>query len=429
MIDPKPELHTMTVAYLVNLYPKISHSFIRREIQALESQGVVVQRYAIRRSSEPLVDDADRKELAKTEVLLGLGPTRLFVSLLRVAAGHPLRFLRTLGLAVRTGMGSDRGLARHLFYLVEACAFLEILRRNPVDHVHAHFGTNATAVAMYCAALGGPGYSFTAHGTESFESPQRVRLGLKARRARFVVTVCEYGRRELMASSPDLDDSKVHVVRCGLDEAFWDAPPRGVAGTQLAVVARLSPEKGHQVLLDAASRLQRDHVNFRIVLVGDGELRSEIEDQIVTSGVGDLVDFAGWQDRGGVQEILAASRALVLPSFGEGLPVVIMEAMAMGRPIVSTDVGGISELVMDGDTGWLVSPGDPERLAEVIKLALESSDSELTTMGERGRERVLQMHDARREASRLKELFERYADVKSPFESSAGAASVLAGHG
>jgi hypothetical protein len=123
------------------------------------------------------------------------------VNLYRVAATRPVRFLRTLSLAVRTGLGSDRGLARHLFYVVEACALLDILRHTPVDHLHAHFGTNATAVAMYCAALGGPGYSFTAHGTESFEAPHRIRLGLKAKNARFAVTVCEYGRSELIASS------------------------------------------------------------------------------------------------------------------------------------------------------------------------------------------------------------------------------------
>ncbi len=400
----------MKVAYLVNLYPKISHSFIRREIQALESQGVTVRRFAIRRTSEPLVDAADREELAKTEVILELGAVRLLLSFLRVGARHPVRFLRTLCLAVRTGIGSDRGLARHLIYVVEACALLEILGRDPVDHLHAHFGTNAAAVAMYCAALGGPGYSFTAHGTESFESPRRVRLGLKAKKARFAVTVCGYGARELLASAPGIDPSKVHVVRCGLDETFLSAPASAsITGNQLVLVGRLSPEKGHRVLLDAAARMQRDNVEFRIVLVGDGELRGEIEDQAATSGLRDRIQFAGWQDHAGVREILSASRALVLASFGEGLPVVIMEAMAMGRPIVSTDVGGIGELVADGETGWLVPPGDPERLAEAMRSAIEAPDAELAEMGLLGRQRVLEMHDSRKEAARLKALFERYA--------------------
>ena len=414
MTGAKREPPEITVAYLVNLYPKISHSFIRREIQALESQGVVVQRFAIRRTAEPLVDDADREELAKTKVLLELGPASLFLSLLHVAARRPLRFLRTLGLAMRTGIGSDRGLARHLFYVVEACALLDILGHDPVDHLHAHFGTNAAAVAMYCGALGGPGYSFTAHGTESFESPHRIRLGLKAKRARFVVTVCEYGRRELIASSPGIDDGKVHVVRCGLGKAFLaEAGSRSVSGNQLAVVGRLSPEKGHRVLLDAASRLHRDQVDFRIVLVGDGDLRLEIEGQIVGSELGNRICIAGWQDSAGVRKVLSESRALVLASFGEGLPVVIMEAMAMGRPIASTNVGGISELVIDDETGWLAPPGDPEQLAEVMKLALETSDEEMTAMGARGRERVLTMHDVRGEATKLKELFERYATQSS----------------
>jgi glycosyltransferase involved in cell wall biosynthesis len=409
MSDSQPE-DGIAVAYLVNLYPKISHSFIRREIQALESHGVTVHRYAIRRADEPLVDDADRDERGKTKVLLDLGAPALLTSSLGVALRHPIRFLRSLTLAVRTGLGSDRGLARHFAYVVEACALLGLLERDPVDHLHAHFGTNATAVAMYCAALGGPGYSFTAHGTESFESPARIRLGLKAKRARFVVTVCEHGRRELIASSPGIEAGKVHVVRCGLDESFRTEPAfEGITGVQLTVVGRLSPEKGHRVLLDAANRLHRDHVDFRIVLVGDGELRSEIEDQIASFGLRDRIHIAGWQDSARVREILTASRALVLASFGEGLPVVIMEAMAMGRPVVATDVGGVSELVVDCETGWLVPPGDPRGLAEVMKLVLGSSDEELTAAGAHARARVLRMHDVRREASNLKELFERYA--------------------
>jgi glycosyltransferase involved in cell wall biosynthesis len=395
----------------------------------LESQGVVVHRYAIRTTSEPLVDEADRQEVAKTTVLLDFGPARLLRSLLRVTFRHPLRFLRTLSLAVRTGMGSDRGLARHLVYVLEACALLDELRRHPVDHVHAHFGTNATAVAMYCAALGGPGYSFTAHGTESFESPQRIRLGIKAERARFVVTVCEYGKRELLASSHGIDESKVHVVRCGLDDAFLaPAMRRGEPGKQLALIGRLSLEKGHRVLLEAAGRLAADGTDFRVVLVGDGDLRPEIEHQIMTTGLGDRIELAGWQDHAGVREILAASRALVLASFGEGLPVVIMEAMAMGLPVVSTDVGGISELVITDETGWLAPPGDAQQLAKVMKRALDATDAELIETGRRGRERVLRMHDVHREASSLKALFVQHGHAKSGPESSASAPSALPGH-
>jgi glycosyltransferase involved in cell wall biosynthesis len=159
--------------------------------------------------------------------------------------------------------------------------------------------------------------------------------------------------------------------------------------------------------------LHRDHVDFQIVLVGDGELRSELEEQIIGSDLGNRIRIAGWQDAVGVRETLAASRALVLASFGEGLPVVIMEAMAMCRPVVATDVGGISELVVDRETGWLVPPGDPEGLAKAMKLALEGSDEDLTAAGARARARVLRMHDVRREASSLKALFERYSTQQS----------------
>jgi glycosyltransferase involved in cell wall biosynthesis len=274
---------------------------------------------------------------------------------------------------------------------------------------------------MYCAALGGPGYSFTAHGTESFESPDRIRLGLKAQRARFAVAVCEYGRRELIAASPGIGEEKVHVVRCGLDEALAIEPASsGVRGNQLTVIGRLSPEKGHRVLLEALKRLDDDHVDFRLVLVGDGDLRSEIEAQIASAGLGDRVEIAGWQDSAGVRRALEKTRALVLASFGEGLPVVIMEAMARCRPIVSTNVGGIGELVREGETGWLARPGDPERLAEAMKLALQASDEELTEMGARGRELVLRMHDVQREAAKLRELFAHYARERPTAELNSG---------
>jgi glycosyltransferase involved in cell wall biosynthesis len=228
------------------------------------------------------------------------------------------------------------------------------------------------------------------------------------------VAVCEYGRGELIASSPDIDEGKVHVVRCGLDQAFCAEPiAQEVRGNQLTVIGRLSAEKGHRVLLEAAKRLEQDHVGFQMVLVGDGDLRAEIEDRIRTEGLGDRIRIAGWQDSVGVKKALEKTRVLVLASFGEGLPVVIMEAMAMRRPIVSTDVGGISELVIEGETGWLSPPGDPERLAEAMKRALEIPDEELTKMGARGRERVLLMHDVQREAAKLKELFERYSTQSS----------------
>jgi glycosyltransferase involved in cell wall biosynthesis len=148
-------------------------------------------------------------------------------------------------------------------------------------------------------------------------------------------------------------------------------------------------------------------------------LRDEIEAQIASMGLGDRVEIAGWQDSVGVRKALEKTRALVVASYVEGLPVVIMEAMAMGRPIVSTNVGGISELVIDRETGWLVPPGDSERLAEAMKMALETSDEELTRMGTRARQRVLRMHDVRREAAKLRELFGRSARQRAEQRSSA----------
>jgi len=396
----------ISVAYLVNIYPKISHSFIQREIQALEDQCVAIRRFSIRRSDEPLVDAADQLEAERTVVLLDRGPGGLLADTLKAMLMRPIRFLVALRLAIATGVGSDRGLIRHLFYLAEACALLGYLRKDPVDHVHAHFGTNSAAVAMLCASLGGPGYSFTAHGTESFEDPARIRLPRKAARATFVVTVSEQGRHELIRVCPGIDPERVFVVRCGLDDEYRHAPGGETCeARRLAIIARMSPEKGHEVALEAAAKLHEDGVDFEMVLVGDGELRSRIEAIVRERGLGQVVRLAGWQDRAGVQGILRSCRALVVSSRGEGLPVVIMEAMALGRPVISTDVGGISELVVDGETGRLVPAGDAERLAAAMRDVLEAPAAAIAAMGNNGRQRVLRMHDARVEAARLKALF------------------------
>ncbi len=166
----------MKIAYLINQYPKASHSFIRREIAGIEANKISIVRFSIRSCSTELVDEADKLELQKTRVVLGTGIAGLLFGLLGVAFTSPKRLLQSLWLTVRLGWPSDRGVLRHIAYLAEACVLLRWLRDAGVTHVHAHFGTNSTTVAMLCRVLGGPPYSFTIHGPDEFE---RVReLGI-----------------------------------------------------------------------------------------------------------------------------------------------------------------------------------------------------------------------------------------------------------
>jgi glycosyltransferase involved in cell wall biosynthesis len=394
------------VGYLINRYPAVSHAFIRREIAGVEARGVDVVRFSIRGVPESeLVDPADRAERARTNVVLN-GIVGLFGAMMVQALVRPVRFLRAFGTAWSIGARSGRRL-RHLAYLAEACRLRPWLRRESVVHLHAHFGTNPAAVALLCRILGGPPYSFTVHGPEEFDRPESLGLDEKIRAAEFVVAVSDFGRSQLMRWTPTADWGKLHVVRCGVDGEFLerDGVPPPPDRPRLVCVGRLCGDKGQLLLVDAAARLAREGREFEIVLVGDGESRAGVEEKIRTLGLGGRIVLRGWLDGAGVRREIADARALVLPSFAEGLPVVIMEALAMGRPVLSTYIAGIPELVRPGVNGWLVTAGSVDELVDRLREALDVPAARLAELGRAGRAAVAERHDARREAARLAEQF------------------------
>ena len=401
----------MTIAYLINQYPKVSHSFIRREIAGIEACGIQTARFSIRSCHSELVDEADKLELKRTRVVLGIGIVGLLFGLLRVAVSRPIRFLQALWLTLSLGWRSEQGILRYLIYLAEACVLLRWFSDSGVTHVHSHFGTNSTTVAMLCRAIGGPPYSFTVHGPEEFDKVKALALVEKVERAAFVVTVSSFGKSQLYRWCDQLQWSKIHVVHCGVDKEFLTQPPITVpAEPRLVCVGRLCEQKGQLLLLDAVNQLAAEGLRFKLVLVGDGPLRAEIEAAIARLGLQDYVEIIGWASNSSVREHILASRAMVLPSFAEGLPVVIMEALALNRPVISTYVAGIPELVEPGVCGWLVPPGEIEALTKAMRKALQCSTEELQQMGRSGAQRVRERHDATLEASKLAEAFRSSAE-------------------
>jgi colanic acid/amylovoran biosynthesis glycosyltransferase len=398
----------MRVAYLVNQYPKVSHSFIRREILALERRGVEVLRYASRGWADTLADPADAAEREKTRYLLGHGVGGLVVPVLRTALTRPLRFARALRLALGLAVHADRPLAYHLSYLAQACLLREWLQAARASHLHAHFGTNPAEVALLVHALGGPAYSFTVHGPEEFDKPESLHLAEKIRDAAFVVAISSYGRAQLSRWAGQEDACRIAVVHCGLDAAFHaGAPADPDVSARLVCVGRLCEQKGQLLLVEAVARLVRGGSPLHLVLAGDGEQRGAIEALIEREGLAGHVRITGWISSEQVRDELLAARALVLPSLAEGLPVVIMEAMALRRPVLSTFVAGIPELVRDGEEGWLVPAGDLDALVAAIATCLASPPADLARLGSAGRARVLERHDIDVEAGKLARLFAR----------------------
>ena len=402
----------LRIAYLVNRYPAAPHTFIRREIVELEKLGLAVERFSIRDSSHDLVDPADLVELARTRVVLTAGLPALLLAVLWALFTRPRRFLATVAACAHLAGPSDRGLVPHVAYLVEACLLARWLTGR-VQHLHAHFGSNPASVALLFHVLTGLPYSFTVHGTETFDNPEAQSLDDKVRHAAFVVSASDFGRGLLYRWSELEFWPRVHVVRCGVDEGFLGAAPsRPPLAPRLACVARLSKEKAHLLLVEAAARLAAEGLELEIALVGDGPLRGEIEALIERRGLQDRVKVLGWSTGEQVRRELLAARALVLPSLAEGLPVVIMEALALGRPVISTYVAGIPELVTPGLSGWLVPAGSVDELADAMREALTASTERLEEMGRAGAVRVAQHHDAALEAARLARLFE--AAVSGP---------------
>jgi glycosyltransferase involved in cell wall biosynthesis len=402
----------MRVAYLINQYPKVSHSFIRREIRALErtggGDGVEIMRIALRGWDGELSDSEDEAERARTRYVLRDGAPALLLACLRMLATRPIRFARAQALAWRMSRGAERPLPVHLAYLAEACRIVPWLHSAQIRHLHAHFGTNAAEVAMLAHVLGGPRWSFTVHGPEEFDKAPLLGLSEKIRHAAFVFAISSYGRSQLYRLAPHADWAKIVVVPCGLEAGFHAgpavAPP---AARRLVCVGRLCEQKGQLLLMEAARRLKDRGADFELVLAGDGELRQEIEAQIARSALARHVRITGWISSERVRAEILAARALVLPSFAEGLPVVIMEAMALRRPVISTYIAGIPELVRPGVDGWLLPAGDIEALVEAMQSCLDAPVEQLTRMGDAAHVRAVERHDVDMAAETLAGMFGR----------------------
>ncbi|MBK8011031.1 MAG: glycosyltransferase family 4 protein [Deltaproteobacteria bacterium] len=403
----------LRLAYLTTEYPKVSHTFIRREIAELERRGLPILRLAIRSPGGAIADPADIAEAARTTHCLEL-PRREFARRsLEVFARNPLLWARATEMAVAMSRRSERGLARHAAYLAEAAVLLRRLEQERIDHVHVHFGTNAAAVARLMRCLGGPTYSVTIHGPDEFDAPIGFSLGAKVEDAAFVCAISDYASAQLRRWVGPAHWDKIHVVHCTVGDAFLNTQHIVDPDSKLLVsVGRLSAQKGQLLLVDALDQALRAGVDARLVLVGDGELRGVIEERIRLLGLVDRIEITGWVDEATIREYIRRSRALVLPSFAEGLPVVIMEAMAMGRPVVSTMIAGIPELVKPGENGWLVTSGRVDEVAGAICEVMKVPADMLDNMGKRGRDRVRRYHHTETEVGKLEALFRQYVHAQ-----------------
>ncbi len=401
----------MQIAYLTNQYPAISHTFIRREIQALERKGLQIARYSVRPSFTDLIDPKDIEESKRTTYLVTARKVDLARDIFKGFFLNPLSALKTFGLAIKCGWRSEAGLIRHIIYFLEALVLSQWLNQNKTTHIHAHFGTNATTVTMLTATLMNIGFSFTVHGPEEFEKPGLIALKEKVTRAKFVAGISSFGASQLkMLVSPDKWE-RIKIVRCGLEEEFFNPPEKDnppQRNTDFLCVGRLCAQKGQIDLVDAAALLKKNGHHFHLMMIGDGPMRSDIEKRIHHHGLEHEIELAGWKTQDEVRSALLQTKTFILPSYAEGLPVAIMEALGVKRPVISTYIAGIPELIVPESCGWLVPAGDVKAVAEAMEQALLISPDDYAAMGEVGKQQTMVMHHIDQEAAKLKQYFNDY---------------------
>lgn len=398
MIAPGP------VMWLTGEYPRATDTFIQREVAALRELGLTVETASVRRTDPAHhVGPEQRAEAAATFHLLerALNPvaiTRAKIDALR----QPRRFARTLALAWRSAPKGLRGRLYNMIYFGEALVLAHRMKTRGITHLHNHIAKSSGTVAMLASEISGIPHSFTLHGPDIFFAPDHWALGEKIARARFVACISDFARSQAMLFSDPAHWPKLHVVHCGVDPALYaDAPPP--PEDRLLFVGRLSAVKGVPVLLRALARGRETRPHLTLDLVGDGPDRGALERLARDLGLRETVRFHGYRGQSEVAALLRETGILVLPSFAEGVPVVLMEAMAAARPVIATRVGGVSELVEDGLSGLLVPPGDEASLAEAVT-ALAGDAARRAAMGAAGRAAVTKGFDARHEAARLATL-------------------------
>jgi colanic acid/amylovoran biosynthesis glycosyltransferase len=406
----------VSLAYIVSRYPLTSHVFILREVLALRRAGATVDTYTVRRPDvEDLRTPEDREAHDTTQALVPAPIGEFARAHLRAALTRPRRYLATLRLALGMRAGGPRSALWQLFYFGEAVLMWHRCRRRGPRHIHAHHANVASDVALLASSLGGRGWSwsFTLHGPAELFAVAENRLPQKARLADFVICISDYARSQLMGMVGVEHWDKLRVVHCAVDLTRYRPVDRRARGEarEILMVGRAVPEKGQGVLIEAISELARRGIDARLTLVGDGPHLPELRALAERAGVAHSVTFAGAVGQDEIVSYYERADVFALPSFAEGLPVVLMEAMATGLPVVTTRITGIPELVDDGVSGHLVRPGRADELAGALERVLGSSAEERALMGEAGRAKVESEFAIERVAGELLETFREMAGV------------------
>ncbi|MEM5469126.1 glycosyltransferase family 4 protein [Celeribacter marinus] len=396
------------IAYLTGEYPKVSHTFIQREIEALRLNGWTVEACTIRRAApNDIVGTDQHREARDTFCVLEAAkrPATLIGAHIWALRRDARAWAKAAGLAWRTRPAGLKAALWQVFYFLEAGVLARHLHDRGVCHIHNHFANSSASVAMLTSEMSGIPFSMTMHGPAIFFEPMHWRIDEKIARAAFVSCISHFCRSQAMYFSDPIHWDKLKIVHCGVVPDDYGHGPRTDRKKRIIFVGRLDPVKGVPLLLDAMARVVRDHRDATLTVVGDGPSRHAVEEQSRALGLGDCVSFLGYRASDEITGLLEEADMLVLPSFAEGVPVVLMEAMASRIPVIASRVAGVSELIEDGVSGFTIPAGDLDTLCARLDTLLSDGDL-CIRMGNEGRQKVEADFDLSSEAAWIGALFE-----------------------
>lgn len=395
----------MRIAYLTGEYPRATDTFVQREVMALRQQGVEVYTFSIRRTgNEHMVGPEQEAERENTYYVLPPNPFNLLISHLVLFFGSPQRYLEGIRVAWKTQQPGLRGMIYQLFYFLEAGIVAREMNRQNIEHLHNHFANSSCHVTLLASTLGGVTFSFTLHGPAIFFEPKFWHLGEKIKRALFVSCISYYSRSQGMVFATLDDWQKMHIIHCGVDPSLFKSVTHQGKGLRLLYVGRLAATKGLPILLESLAQLQPKYRELSLTVIGDGVEKERLQQMTKDLNLEGMVNFVGYQSQTSVRNYLQQTDIFVMSSFAEGVPVVLMEAMAAGVPSIATQIAGVSELIEDGVNGYLVPPGNVSALTEKLDTLIISPDVR-SKFGVLGRQKVEKEFNIYKETQRLYSIF------------------------
>ena len=399
---------TIRIAYLVSMYPAVSHTFILREVQKLRAANFEIHTASInpldRAAGLMTVEEQD--EAAATYYVKSDGIRGAIVAHWAAILNSPWSYLKGLWFALRLAGSDPRRLLLFACYFVEAVMLGRWMQSRGLRHLHVHFANAASTVGLIASRTFPIEFSLTVHGPNEFYDSFGLKLSEKMAGALFACCVGQFARSQLMRLSPPLEWGKFEIGPLGVDpQLFKPGPFRSSPHTfEILCVGRLVPDKGQYILLAAINRLIKSYPNIRLRLVGDGPDRDGLALMIAGNGLSEYVTLEGSVNQDRIRDYYDQADIFVLASFAEGVPVVLMEAMAMQIPCISTFVAGIPELIRNGIDGILVAPSDDRDLAGAIQQLVDDPDLR-RRLGVAGRARVIERYDLDRSVAQLARIF------------------------